>query len=642
MCGITGFFSLNFYDENIISKMTNSLSSRGPDNQNFWIDNKSGIALGHTRLSIQDLSEAGNQPMISNNNRFVIVFNGEIYNHLELRRHLNKEIKINWKSTSDTETLLESICFLGVDETLKKVNGMFAFALFDRDEKTLILARDRIGEKPIYYGKSNQTFFFGSELKSFFSHPDWSPRISKDALNLYMRYAYVPTPHCIYQGINKLEPGKIIIFNTLNFSLSEKKSYWDLFSKLTECVSERHSYSDQEVIDQLDYKIKDSVKKRMLSDVPIGVSLSGGIDSSLIAAEMQSLCSSPINTYTIGFEVEGYNEANNAKAIAKHLGTNHNELYLKEKDAISVIPELPIIWDEPFADASQIPTYILSKLIKNNVSVCLSGDGGDELLCGYNRYGNGYSIYKKLSKYPYELRSFISNLINIIPASYLDRFLGKLFSSKNIPAFGDKTQKLANVLRLNNDIEFYKSLVSVIQTPSLFMKDTSEDINLNILDKEWSNDFDFREIMMAFDMKTYLSDDILVKTDRASMANGLEARIPYLDHTLIEWVWRLPFNQKLNNGKTKWALYEVLLKYVPNNLINRPKMGFGIPIDQWLCTDLKDWAKDILSESKLKNSFFDPTQVKRIWDEHQSQKFRRHNQLWTILNFQAWYSYWHG
>lgn len=641
MCGITGFVSLNSSDETIISKMTNSLNSRGPDHQSFWTDNSGSISLGHTRLSILELSRYGNQPMISLNKRFVISFNGEIYNHFDIRKNLNQKANFKWKGNSDTETILESFSLIGIEETLKMMNGMFAFVLLDRQEKKIFLARDRLGEKPLYYGRLKKTFFFGSELKSFVHHPDWSPSINSEALNLYLRYSYVPTPFCIYDGIYKLEPGTIITFDINKFEISDHKSYWDLFSTLDKSISCRHNFSNDEVINELDLRIKNSVKMRMLSDVPIGVSLSGGIDSSLIAAEMQSLSKSPINTFTIGFDTPGYNEANSAKAISSYLGTSHNELYIKEKDAISVIPNLPIIWDEPFADSSQIPTFILSKLIKSHVSVSLAGDGGDELFCGYNRYNLGYKIFKTFQKYPKNLKYLFSNLLKILPSNYLDRYLGKLFSLGNIPAFGDRIQKLSNTLTIKDDIDYYKKLVSVIQSPSLFLRNEIKDFNLDLLEKKWRQEYDFREIMMALDMKTYLPDDILVKTDRASMSNGLETRVPYLDHTLIEWTMSLPFNQKIYNGKGKWALYEVLCKYVPEELINRPKMGFGIPIDQWLCTDLRDWTEEMLSERELKNSFFEPNQVRKIWEEHKSQKYCWHHQLWTILNFQAWYKHWH-
>ena len=629
MCGITGYISrYEIVNKNKVLKMAKAISKRGPDSFGSWYDQKIGVALAHRRLSIIDTSEAGHQPMKSKNGRYTISFNGEIYNFKELKKELNSSgYELTWEGHSDTEVLLAQIQIYGLQKTLKKINGMFALALWDSEKRILSLARDRIGEKPLYYGMNKGSFIFGSELKALKAFDEAS-----------LRHAYIPDPQSIYLGIKKLIPGHYVEFNFEKFQISEPISYWNLFDYASHNNKIKNiDKSSDFFLNELKKRLTKSVELRMISDVPIGAFLSGGLDSSIIVSIMQSISNKPINTFTIGFNDQGYNEAKSAKEISNFLGTNHTELYITPEKTLDTVSKLPRTWDEPFADSSQIPTLLLSELTSRTVKVALSGDGGDELFCGYNRYSQGYSIYKFLRKFPDIITKSLSKSLKTINPQNIDKLISLMPRKYQYPAIGDRLNKLADVILYSKDLEFYKSLISIFQSPSQLLISGVEELNLLSEPQKWPNTSDFRELMMYLDMHTYLPGDILTKVDRASMAYSLEARVPFLDHELIEWVWSIPFEMKLRKGKSKWLIRELLSHYLPNKLTERPKMGFGIPIEYWLAGPLKDWAENLLSEENIKKQgLFNSKIVLNFWEEHKSGKRRWHHQLWTILMACSW------
>lgn len=636
MCGITGFWG-DRADPAVGEKMALSIKSRGPDDAGVWSDISAGLVLAHRRLSIVDLSPAGHQPMQSPCGRFTLVYNGEIYNHADLRKELEAQgFAFVWRGHSDTETLLAGLLCWGVKGTLEKLNGMFAFALWDAQDKLLFLARDRMGEKPIYYGRSADTFLFGSELKALAEHSDWCGKVNRDALALYMRHNYVPTPWCIYEGIFKLPPAHFVAISDGGRLIADPECYWDL-AKIAERGSNTASGTAEELSDELDTLLRDSISRRMMADVPLGTFLSGGFDSTVVAALMQAQSDRPIKTFSIGFHEEGYNEAVHAKAVADYLGTDHTELYVTAEEAMAVIPKLSTIYDEPFSDSSQIPTYLVSQLAREHVTVSLSGDGGDELFCGYNRYLLGYRVWEKLRLLPLWMRSLVAWVIRKAPGRLFDTLQYKLPKHWQVPNLADRLPKLADVLIHKDGLSFYRELVSHSKQPDQLVLGAREPGTILNDPESLPKLSGFREKMMYLDQMTYLPDDILTKVDRASMAVSLEARVPLLDHRLVEFAWRVPTKFKYHDGQSKWLLRQVLYRYVPRGLMERPKMGFGIPIEDWLRGPLREWANALLDEKRLREEgFFDPVPIRKMWQEHLSGERRWHYHLWDVLMFQAW------
>ena len=636
MCGIAGILGSKYVLEDHLQAMAFVLRHRGPDDHGIWFDADARIGLAHTRLSILDLSTAGHQPMPSASGRFIISFNGEIYNHLEMRRRLQEASSApNWRGHSDTETLLAGFEAWGIEATVQKTFGMFAFAVWDKHTRTLTLARDRIGEKPLYYGWQNGAFLFASELKAIKCHPSFCGDINRNALAAYMRFGNVPAPQSIYTGISKLTPGTL-----LTVTLDAAKDcipvpYWSLLDVARKGLQDPFQGSDSEALAQLTSTLSAAVLSQQIADVPVGAFLSGGIDSSLIVAMMQSQANKPVHTFTIGFENAQYNEANYARAVANHLGTQHTELIVTSAQAQEVLFLLPTLYDEPFADSSAIPTFLVSKLAHKDVKVSLSGDGGDELFGGYNRYSN------KVEKIPGFLRRPLALIFESVSPNTWD--LAASLSSPLLPnslkftSPGDRAHKLASVLHCDSPSHLYERLLSQWPEANSIVLGADYKSSIQSLWQQLS-DFKSNELkMMACDTLGYLPNDILHKVDRAAMGVSLETRVPFLDHRVIEFAWRLPQHMKIRNGQRKWILRELLYKHVPRNLIERPKTGFGIPIGDWLRGPLRDWAEDLLSESRLRQEgFFDPIPIRRKWAQHLSGARNWQHHLWNVLMFQAW------
>jgi asparagine synthase (glutamine-hydrolysing) len=627
--------------------MAERLSHRGPDDGGAWADERAGLALAHRRLSILDLSPAGHQPMVSACGRYVLAYNGEIYNHLDLRSDLAgnestslasptvSEREAPWRGHSDTETLLAAVTRWGVERAIKRLNGMFAFALWDRIEQTLYLARDRMGEKPIYYGHTGGAFLFGSELKALREHPDWRGDIDRDALALYFRHNYIPAPRSIYRGIRKVPPAHFVVVRRNGAEIDEPRCYWDLRAVAEAGVTgSKGAGSAEGLADELDALLRDSVGTRMAADVPLGAFLSGGYDSTMVVAQMQAQSSRAVRTFSIGFWEETHNEAQHAKAVAYHLGTDHTDLYVTPQQALAVIPELPVIWDEPFADSSQIPTYLVSQLASQHVTVSLSGDGGDELFYGYGRYEIARRVWRIMKTLPAGVRRGLSTALARAPAGKLQRLSESLPVRWRIPNMADRLPKLAEILGADSGIMLYEQLMSHWKKPAELVLGTSETDGLSCPE---APSVDLEHCMMYLDALTYLPDDILTKVDRATMSVSLEAREPLLDHRLVEFAWRVPFSLKFREGQGKWLLRQVLYRYVPQDLMDRPKMGFAVPVEQWLRGPLREWGEDLLAEQRLREEgFIDPAPVRQKWQEHVAGKRRWHNQLWEVLMFQGW------
>lgn len=645
MCGLTGFlkgasFSTREDSLVILKKMTDSMVHRGPDSEGHWIDVDNKIALGHRRLSILDLSDAGHQPMLSDDNRYVITFNGEIYNHLEIRYDIESELSnISWKGHSDTETLLKAIEVFGWEDTLKKLIGMFAIALWDKKENALYLARDRFGEKPLYYGWQGDTFLFGSELKPLTLHPAFGKKLNKGAIGLLLKHGYIPAPYSIWKNINKLPSAHYLIF-TEEDSNPQPICYWSFKDVVEEAHSNKLQINDEYAIKNVEALLSQSVKRQIISDVPIGALLSGGIDSSLVAALMQDASDQPIKTFSIGFEDPRFDESKHAEAVANHLGTEHTTLIMKPSDLLDLVPDIAKIYDEPFADDSQLPTSIVSRLAKQHVTVALSGDAGDEIFGGYSRYYLLDQIWDKISILPYSLRNRLTKLLIIIKPEQSDLLLGWLFNKLNHPSLPDKIYKLGERLENVNSLEeLYLSYVSEIREPINLIKDLDGLPEYLLGSPEhWPKTAHPIEKLMSIDTLTYLTDGILVKVDRAAMSTSLELRAPFLDHNLVKYVWQLPFDFKYREGQTKWILRQILYKHVPKELIERPKQGFGIPLNDWLRGPLKEWAEELLSTHYLEEqNIFNVQEVRTMWSQHLLGTRQYGARLWSILMFQAWY-----
>ncbi|AGE25019.1 asparagine synthase (glutamine-hydrolyzing) [Pseudomonas poae] len=647
MCGFSGIFQAGNDDlVSVITRMNDALTHRGPDDRGVWVDDNVGLALGHRRLAIVELSEAGHQPMYSSCGRFVIAFNGEIYNHAELRRKLDIEglSPPVWRGNSDTEVLVTGLARWGVEKTLQASVGMFAFALWDRQEQVLTLARDRMGEKPLYYGWQDDTLLLGSELKAIKAFPQFIWEVDRNALALLLRHNCIPAPYSIYKGIAKLEPGHYVMLALNNLPAAKAavpQAYWRFNDAVANGIANPFQGTPEQATDLLEAQLRSTIGQQMLADVPLGAFLSGGVDSSTIVAMMQAQSTQPVLTFTIGFDEGGYDEATHAKAVARHLGTQHTELYVRPEDALAMIARLPSMYCEPFSDSSQIPTFLVSQMASKHLKVVLSGDGGDELFGGYNRYLTAKKVWSKMQQLPPFARQLSAELLRSLSPSSWDTlfhiFKPLLPRRLHLSTPGDKAHKLSEVLKLADGHEFYHRLNSHWADPASVVIDGKEPKTIFTDSSRWPQTNSFEHWMMAMDAQTYMSDDIMVKLDRATMAASIEGRVPLLDHRIVELAWRMPLDLKIRNGQGKWLLREVLYRHVPKELIERPKQGFGIPLDSWLRGPLRDWAEELLSEDRLRSEgYFHAEPIRHKWAEHLSGKKNWQHHLWDILMFQAW------
>ncbi len=652
MCGIAGFLGspTRSTPAAILRQMTQALAHRGPDDQGLWLDQDAAIALGQRRLAIIDLSPAGHQPMHSACDRYVCTFNGEIYNHLALRQQLEAGQQApTWRGHSDTESLLACFTAWGITPTLQQTVGMFAIALWDKQERQLYLMRDRMGEKPLYYGWLAGLFVFASELKALQPFLAQSATVNRDALATYLQLGYIPAPHSIYEGIHKLEPGQYLQISTADKGKPVKPRTWWSMRDTALKAAQNPFRSETEALAALEQQLRTSVRLQAQADVPLGAFLSGGVDSSLMTALLQAESTQPVRTFTIGFEQAGFNEAQHARAVAKHLGTLHTELQVGGQEALAVIPQLPVFYDEPFADTSQIPTWLVCQQARQHVTVALSGDAGDELFGGYSSYLWSGRIWQKVAWLPAAGRNALSQLITALPPTHWNQ-LARLISHSPQEQLGDHLHKLANALRNTQSVhDLFLNLATrwpateqlVIGgghgQPAQGMWNTP----LETLGSEqpgWTNE----QSMLLFDSMTELPGDILCKIDRAAMANSLETRIPLLDHRLFELAWRLPPAMKIRQGQGKWALRQILYRHVPAELIERPKQGFNVPLASWLRGELRDWAEHLLDENRMREQgYLQVAPVRRHWQQFLQGKGSHQHKLWTVLMFQAWLEHWH-
>ncbi|MBK1644911.1 asparagine synthase (glutamine-hydrolyzing) [Thiocapsa imhoffii] len=642
MCGLCGVLETSAERAAVlreaITRMTDTLVHRGPDDQGSWVDAEAGLALGHRRLSILDLSPQGHQPMVSACGRFVLVFNGEIYNHAALRRDLGADQV--WRGHSDTEVLLAWIARHGVARTLPRLNGMFAFALWDRQHRALTLARDRLGEKPLYYGWNRGRFLFGSELKALTAHPEWHGELDRDALAAYLRLSFVPAPHSIYQGIRKLQPGT---FAHLESGRTEPRitAYWSAREAAEQGCAHPFAGTEAQALDALESLLRDAIGLRMQADVPLGAFLSGGIDSTAIVALMQSQSSRPVQTFSIGFHEAGFDEAPFARRLAAHLGTDHTELYVTAQDGLDTVARLPRLWDEPFADPSQIPTYLLSAMARRGVTVCLSGDGGDELFGGYSRYLWTRDTWRGLGKVPLAVRRAMARAVLRVGTPTWDRLLRPLGRFLPGPLAinnpGDRLHKAVDVLTGESPEALYLRMLSHWKDPAAIVIGAREPVTVLTDPALRAHTGSITESMMFMDSLLYLPDDILVKVDRASMAVSLEARVPLLDHRVFEFAWSLPLHWKVRGRVGKLPLRQICERYCPPALFERPKMGFGIPLEHWLRGPLRDWAEALLAPARLRaDGILHPEPIRLLWEEHLAGRRNWSYYLWDVLMFQAW------
>ena len=636
MCGVVGLWDTRAATtserlNSVVAAMSRTLVHRGPDDEGQWVDASAGIALGFRRLSIIDVSPTGHQPMFSESGRFVTIFNGEIYNYPELRAELLQNFSVTMRGTSDTEVMLHGFDCWGVQATIRRLNGMFAMAVWDRTERALYLCRDRLGEKPLYYGGLEKTFVFGSELKSLTAHPKFQAGIDIEALTGYLRFGYVPTPRSIYKGISKLPAATLLKIKAGSWELAPQ-AYWSMREVVQSADAQRFQGSVEEAAESLRHRLQRTVKSRMQSDVPLGAFLSGGIDSSTIVALMQSVSPRPVHTFSIGFKEESHNEAEDAARVAKHLGTEHREFYVSWAEAMDVIPRLPQLFDEPFSDSSQIPTFLISRLAKQYVTVALTGDGGDEVFGGYNRYRWNKKVWNLISHTPRFFSAGLGGAITLLSPGAWDAVLGG-----RQPQGGQKMHKLARSLRARSEWELYRQVSSVSPEPSELVAAEHKGSVFSDPSNMPATAATFVEEMMYQDTVTYLPDDILVKVDRASMGASLETRAPFLDHEIIEFAWSLPLSMKVRGGTGKYILRKVLERFVPKNLTDRPKAGFVIPIGAWLRTELRDWAESTLDPGKIRElGYLDAHVVQTKWQEHVSGKHDWEPQIWNILTLQSW------
>ncbi|MQX36367.1 asparagine synthase (glutamine-hydrolyzing) [Roseospira navarrensis] len=640
MCGIAGFFDTRRARppdeaERVVAAMTDSLAHRGPDGHGLWCDAAAGVGLGHRRLAIIDLSELGHQPMVSADGRYVMTYNGEVYNFQDLRAELADKGH-SFRGGSDTEVILAAVLEWGVAEALPRLWGMFALAIWDRQERRLILARDRIGVKPLYWRLADGLLTFGSELRALEAHPAFSAAIDREAAAALVRYSYIPAPASIYEGVEKLPAGSLLVLSQDGPPRVER--WWRLKDRLqTPADRDTRTLGDAEATDRLEALISDAVGRRMISDVPLGAFLSGGIDSSTVVALMQAQRTQKVRTFSIGFHEEGYDEAVHAKAVARHLGTDHTELYVDAQTALDVVPRLPDLFDEPFADSSQIPTYLVSAMTRDHVTVALSGDGGDELFAGYPRYIVADQVWRRMSGMPAPVRRAAGHILEATPAGLIDG-IGRLIPAKRRPPrLGRRARRLGGLLALPGDDSLHDELSAAWRDREKLVPDAEGRLRL-------TPDPELRRVlpdliarMQYYDTERYLPDDIMAKVDRASMAVSLEAREPLLDHRLIEFVWSLPQHMKLRGGQGKWLLREVLARHVPRAMFERPKMGFSIPLDDWLRGPLCDWATAMLTDpSMVTDGIFDAPAVARLWEDHRTRQADHATVLWSILMLQAW------
>ena len=640
MCGIAGVLNLTSARgqlERNATAMAESIAYRGPDDHGIWSDIEAGIALTHRRLSIVDLSPAGHQPMVSADGRFIITYNGEIYNYQELRPELESR-GIKFRGHSDTEVMVEAFAAYGVEATVKRLIGMFTIGVWDRRERTLTLVRDRLGIKPLYWAKFGRLFLFGSELKALRAHPGWTPQVDRSAVAAFMRHNYIPAPHTIYEGVYKLEPGTILTL--LSHGDPRIERFWDARAVAKAGLADPLQANDAELTDHLEALLRDAVGRRMVADVPVGAFLSGGIDSSTVAALMKAAKAGPVRTYTIGFELAGFDETAHSAAVARHLGTEHTELTVTAKEALDVIPQLPNMYDEPFADSSQIPTHLVSAMTRRHVTVALSGDGGDELFGGYNRYQLTMGFWRSFSLLPRPLRRAVAATLTAVPADRWSQVLSVVPAGVRPRQVGDKLHKLATALCAESDSDLYRRLVTHWD-PAQIVPDVAEPKGI-LWDSQLERDFPGSlERMQFLDLVTYLPDDILTKVDRASMAVALEARVPLLDHRVVEFAWRIPRTTLMRDGVSKWPLRQVLYRHVPRELIERPKTGFSVPLAEWLRGPLRDWAENLLSEKRLREGgLVSVTDARRTWTEHLAGKHNWQYLLWDVLMLEAWRERW--